>query len=127
MRYNKFSTPLDHWQYEVFQAPADRQNDLELTRVQFQTDLSGDIASLTTPIESNVDPVSFTRQPPAEMRERKFLNALAGEYNGAVPVSIVLRDDNVLHYTVLGIVRELIPVRGTFFRIKDLAGTAVEF
>lgn len=125
--YNRFSTPLDHWHYEVFQAPADRQNDLELTRVQFHTDLSGDIASLTTPIEPNVDPISFTRQPPAEMRERKFLNSLAGEYDGVAPVSIVLRDDNVLQYSVLGNVRELIPVRGTYFRIKDLAGTAVEF
>jgi hypothetical protein len=82
---------------------------------------------LTTPIEPNVDPISFTRQPPAEMRERAFLNALAGEYDGAAPVSIVLRDDSVLLYSVLGNARELIPVRGTYFRIKDLAGTAVEF
>jgi hypothetical protein len=28
---------------------------------------------------------------------------------------------------VLGSVRELIPVRGTYFRIKDLSGNAVEF
>ena len=125
--YNRFTTPLDHWHYEVFQAPADRQNALELTRVQFHSDLSGDIASLTTPIEPNVDPISFTRQPPAEMRERTFLNALAGEYDGAAPVSIVLRDDNVLQFSVLGNVRELIPVRGTYFRMKDLADTAVEF
>ena len=38
-----------------------------------------------------------------------------------------MRDDNVLQYSVLGNVRELIPVRSTYFRIKDLAGTAVEF
>jgi hypothetical protein len=42
-------------------------------------------------------------------------------------VSIVLRDDNVLQYTVLGVARELVPVRGTFFRMKDLSGSAVEF
>ena len=127
LEYYKFSTPLDHWHYEVFQAPADRQNDLELTRVQFQTDLSGDLAGLTIPIEPNVEPISFIRQPPAEMRERNFLSALAGEYDGVAPLKIVLREDNVLQYSVLGIVRELIPVRGTYFRIKDLAGTAVEF
>ena len=125
--YYKFTTPLEHWHYETFQAPADRQNDLELTRVQFHTDLSGDIASLTIPIEPNVDPISFTRQPPAEMRERKFLDALSGEYDGTAPIRIVVRDDNVLQYSVLGNVRELIPVRGTYFRMKDLAGTAVEF
>jgi CubicO group peptidase (beta-lactamase class C family) len=127
LNYYKFNTPLDHWHYEVFQAPADRQNDLELTRVQFQTDLSGDLAGLTIPIEPNVEPITFIRQPPAEMRERNFLSPLAGEYDGVAPVKIVLREDNVLQYSVLGIVRELIPVRGTYFRIKDLAGTAVEF
>jgi CubicO group peptidase (beta-lactamase class C family) len=125
--YNRFRTPLDHWHYEVFQAPADRQNPLELTRVQFETDLSGDVSGLVTPIEPNVEPVTFTRQPPADMRDRKFLAELAGEYEGAAPVSIVLRDDNVLQFSVLGTVRELVPVRGTYFRIKDLASTAVEF
>jgi CubicO group peptidase (beta-lactamase class C family) len=125
--YNRFSTPLDHWHYEVFQAPADRQNPFELTRVQFESDLSGDISGLVTPIEPNVEPITFVRQPPAEMRARDFLAKLAGEYEGPAPVSIVLRDDNVLQYSVLGTVRELVPVRGTYFRIKDLAGTAVEF
>jgi CubicO group peptidase (beta-lactamase class C family) len=125
--YNRFTTPLDHWHYEVFQAPADRQNQLELMRVQFHTDLSGDIASLTTPIEPNVDPITFTRQPPAEMRERAFLEKLVGEYDGVAVVKIVLRDDNVLQYSVLGTVRELVPVRGSYFRMKGLADTGVEF
>ena len=128
LSYNKFTTPLDHWHYEVFQSPADRQNPLELTRVQFNSDFSGDVASISVPLEPNVDPIVFTRQPPAEMRDRKFLEPLAGEYdNGGVPVTIAVREDNVLQYIVLGNVRELVPVRGTYFRIKDLAGVAVEF
>jgi CubicO group peptidase (beta-lactamase class C family) len=128
LAYHRFTTPLDHWHYEVFQAPPDRQNELELMRVQFHNDLSGEIASITIPIEPNVEPTSFMRQPPAEMRERKFLDGLAGEYdNGGVPVTIVVREDNVLQYSVLGNVRDLIPVRGTYFRIKDLSGAAVEF
>ena len=126
--YHRFKTPLDHWHYEVFQAPADRQNELELMRVQFHNDLSGDISGLTIPIEPNVDPTLFARQPPAEMRERKFLDALAGEYdNSGVPVQIIVREDGVLQYSVLGNIRELVPVRGTYFRIKDLSGVAVEF
>ena len=128
LSYNRFSTPLDHWHYEVFQAPADRQNPLELTRVQFNSDLSGDIASISVPLEPNVEPIVFVRQPPAEMRDRKFLDPIAGDYdNGGVPVTVAVREDNVLQYIVLGNVRELVPVRGTYFRIKDLAGVAVEF
>jgi CubicO group peptidase (beta-lactamase class C family) len=128
LRFKRFTTPLEHWHYEVFQAPADRQNELELMRVQFQTDFSGDVAGLLTPIEPNVEPATFKRLPPAEMRERGFLEKLAGEYDGAgVPVKIVLREDNVLQYTVLGTVRELVPVRGKYFRFKDLSGSALEF
>jgi CubicO group peptidase (beta-lactamase class C family) len=128
LSYNTFTAPLDHWHYEVFQAPADRQNSLELTRVQFNGDFSGEVASITVPLEPNVEPIVFARQPPAEMRERKFLEPLAGEYDsGGVPVTIAVREDNVLQYIVLGNVRELVPVRGTYFRIKDLTGVAVEF
>jgi hypothetical protein len=128
LSYNKFTAPLDHWHYEVFQSPADRQNPLELTRVQFNADFSGDVVSLSVPLEPNVEPIVFTRQPPAEMRERKFLEPLAGDYdNSGVPVTIAVREDNVLQYIVLGNARELVPVRGTYFRIKDLAGVAVEF
>jgi CubicO group peptidase (beta-lactamase class C family) len=128
LSYNKFTTPLDHWHYEVFQSPADRQNPLELTRVQFNGDFSGEVASLSVALEPNVDPIVFMRQPPAEMRDRKFLESLAGEYDaGGVPVTIAVREDNVLQYLVLGNARELIPVRGAYFRLKDLAGVAVEF
>jgi CubicO group peptidase (beta-lactamase class C family) len=128
LSYNKFTTPLDHWHYEVFQSPADRQNPLELTRVQFNSDFSGDVASISVPLEARVEPIVFARQPPAEMRDRKFLEPLAGEYdNSGVPVTIAVREDNVLQYIVLGSVRELIPVRGTYFRLKDLTGVAVEF
>jgi CubicO group peptidase (beta-lactamase class C family) len=128
LSYNKFTAPLDHWHYEVFQTPADRQNPLELTRVQFNADFSGEVTSISVPLEPNVEPIIFSRQPPAEMRDRKFLDVLAGEYdNGGVPVTISVREDNVLQYIVLGNVRELVPVRGTYFRLKDLAGVAVEF
>ncbi|MDQ3313881.1 MAG: serine hydrolase, partial [Verrucomicrobiota bacterium] len=123
LSYNKFTAPLDHWHYEVFQSPADRQNPLELTRVQFHSDMSGEVTGLAIPLEPNVEPIVFQRQPPAEMRDRKFLEAFAGEYDsGGVPVTISLREDNVLQYIVLGNVRELLPVRGAYFRFKDSQG-----
>ncbi|MFZ1218043.1 MAG: hypothetical protein WAO00_02065 [Chthoniobacterales bacterium] len=62
------------------------------------------------------------------MRDKKFLEALAGDYdNGGTPVTIAVREDNVLQYIVRGSARELVPVRGTYFRIKNLTGVAVEF
>ena len=62
------------------------------------------------------------------MQDQKFLDSLAGDYdNAGVPVTIAVREDKVLKYIVLGGVRELVPVRGAYFRLKNLTGVAVEF
>ena len=128
LAYNGFSTPLDHWHYEVFRAPDDRTNRMEQTRVQFETDLEGEVSTLNVPLEPNVPPTAFTRKAPAEMTTRAFLEPLTGVYElGGIDVEIVLREDGVLQYVQLGRPRELVPVRGTLFRIKDLTGVSVEF
>ena len=126
--YNGFTTPLDHWHYEVFRAPDDRKNRLEQTRVQFGTDLEGQVSTLNLPLEPNVPPTIFIRKAPAEMTTRAFLEPLTGVYEvGGIDAEVVLREDGVLQYVVLGRPRELVPVRGTLFRMKDLSGVSVEF
>lgn len=123
-----FTTPLDHWHYEVFRAPDDDENRLEQMRVQFQTDLEGEVSAVAVPVEPNVPPTVFTRRPPAQMRERAFLEQLVGVYEvGGIDWEVILREDGVLQYVVLGRPRDLVPVRGTLFRVKDLAGVTVEF
>jgi len=126
--YHGFTTKLDHWHYDVFQAPRDRTSRLDSARVQFQTDLEGEVSGIAVPIERNVAPIVFTRQAPAEMTEPAFLQRFTGTYDfGGIDIQIVLREDNVLQWIVLGRTRELVPVRGTLFRIKDLTGVSVEF
>jgi CubicO group peptidase (beta-lactamase class C family) len=128
MSYNGFTTPLDHWHYEVFRAPDDRTNRLEQTRVQFETDLEGEVSTLNVPLEPNVPPTAFTRKAPAGMTTRAFLEPLLGVYEvNGIDAEVALREDGVLMYVVLGRPRELVPVRGTLFRIKDLTGVSVEF
>ena len=126
--YNGFTTPLDHWHYEVFRAPDDRKNRLEQTRVQFGTDFEGQVSTLNVAIEPNVPPTAFARKAPAEMTTRAFLEPLTGVYEvNGIDTEVVLREDGVLQYVVLGRPRELVPVRGTLFRMKDLSGVSVEF
>lgn len=128
LTYNGFTTPLEHWHYEVFRAPDDRSNRLEQTRVQFETDLEGEVSTLNVPLEPNVPPTAFTRKAPAEMTSRAFLEPLTGVYEvNGIDAEVALREDGVLLYVVLGRPRELVPVRGTLFRIKDLTGVSVEF
>lgn len=126
--YNGLSTPLDHWHYEVFRAPSDRSNRLEQSRVQFLTDLEGEVSSIAVPLDPNVDPVVFKRTPPPEMLERAFLEQLVGAYEiSGIGIDVVLREDGALQLVILGKPRELVPVRGTLFRIKDMSGVTVEF
>jgi hypothetical protein len=123
-----FTTPLDHWHYEVFRAPDDARNRLQQMRVQFQTDLEGEVSGVAVPVEPNVAPTVFTRGAPAEMRQPAFLGQFVGVYEvGGIEWEVVLREDGVLQYVVLGRPRDLVPVRGTLFRVKDLTGVSIEF
>jgi hypothetical protein len=123
-----FITPLEHHHYEVFRAPDDDKNRLEQMRVQFQTDLEGEVSAVAVPVEPNVPPTVFARKPPSEMRERAFLEPLVGVYEvGGIDWDVILREDGILQYVVLGRPRDLVPVRGTLFRVKDLTGVTVEF
>jgi hypothetical protein len=79
-------------------------------------------------MEPNVPPTVFARTAPAGMTTRAFLEPLTGVYEvNGIDAEVVLREDGVLLYVVLGRARELVPVRGTLFRVKDLTGVSVEF
>lgn len=126
--YNGFTAPLEHWHYDVFQAAEDRTSELDRLRVQFRTDLAGEISGIAIPIEPSVEPVVFAKQPPAGMMERSFLEPLVGTYAVAgVDREIVLREDGVLQYVVFGNAYELVPVRGRLFRMKAFSGVSIEF
>jgi CubicO group peptidase (beta-lactamase class C family) len=128
LAYHGFKARLDHWHYDVFQAPQDRTSELDSARVKFETDLEGEIAGIAVPLEPNVAPIVFARQPPVEMSDPAFLGRFVGTYEvDGIDVQIVLREDNTLQWVQLGRARDLIPVRGMLFRIRDLTGVSVEF
>lgn len=128
LTYHGFTTKLDHWHYDVFQAPEERTSRLDRARVQFQTDLSGEISGIAVPMEPNVAATVFAKQAPAEMMERSFLERLTGTYEvDGIAAQIVLREDGVLQMVQLGRVYDLLPVRGTTFKFKDFTGESVEF
>jgi hypothetical protein len=128
LTYHGFKTPLDHWHYEVFRAPQDPTNRLDIVRLQFETDFDGDVASLTIPFEPEVAPIRFTRQPPREMLDPAFLKEFVGTYELAgVDTEVALREDNVLQLIRRGNAYEMVPVQGTTFKIKNQASVTVEF
>jgi CubicO group peptidase (beta-lactamase class C family) len=128
LTYNGFSAPLNHWHYDLFQAPEDRVSRLDRARVQFITDLAGDISSIALPLEPRLDPIIFKRVAPPEMLERAFLTRFTGTYDfGGIDASVNLRENGTLEVVVLGRGEELVPVRGTTFRMKNRTGATLEF
>lgn len=128
LAFNGFTAPLEHWHYDIFQTPADRTSQLDGIRVQFHTDFQGEISAIGVPMAAIAAPTTFVKQPPAEMMERAFLQRFVGTYEvGGRKREILLGDDGVLRLLMFGTAHELVPVRGTLFRVKTIEGMTVEF
>jgi len=127
--WHDFTSTAKHWHYDVWRVPQNALDRLERTQLMFRTDWNGDIAQLASPLESAVKDIVFDRLPDRRMRERSFLEPLAGVYAlGDFKFTVTLRADNVLTFTSpSGAVRELEPVRGTSFNLKSLPGSSLSF
>jgi CubicO group peptidase (beta-lactamase class C family) len=127
--YNRMTSPLRHFHYDVFEVPEDPLDPFEKAKVQFQMNVNGDIDRVLLPLEPNVKEIVFTRRAGEEMRQRAFLEPFTGEYLlGALTVTVTLKGENTLVLTVPGQpTRELVPMRGTTFGIQGLTGFSVEF
>jgi CubicO group peptidase (beta-lactamase class C family) len=127
--YNGLSSTFPHFHYEVFEAPDDKLNDLAQTKVQFVTNMDGDIGSVLIALETSIKPIEFIRQADAAFKNREYLKRFAGEYElGSIKAIIALRDDNNLTLAIPGqAVRELTGLRGKKFLVKGLNGFSLEF
>jgi len=129
LTYNSMTSPLRHFHYDIFEVPENPLDPFEKMKVSFATTTKGDIGSVSVPLEPAVREIVFTRRADSIMRQRAFLEPLAGSYEiGPQTVLFVLKGENTLVLTSAGQPeRELIPVRGTTFDIKGLPGYSVEF
>jgi CubicO group peptidase (beta-lactamase class C family) len=125
--FNGFTGPLEHYHYDVFQAAEDPLNPIQKQKAQFGYSLNGDIDRLLLPLESSLKEIVFTRVAPK--LDRETLNALAGEYALATQtITVSVAGGERLLFGVPGQpVRELAPVRGLRFNIRELTGFSVEF
>ncbi len=130
-KFHKLGGPMTHFHYDVFEFPQDETNpESTKMKVEFHSNLQGDIDFLSLPLESTVKDIVFTRLGDARMKERTFLQPLTGTYvRGAANVTIAMKNDNALTMTLPGGqgTFDLEPVRGTRFNVKGLTGYSVEF
>ena len=98
-------------------------------KLSFQTDVKGNIGSVSMQLEPAVEDIVFNRAPEKAMMEKSFLEKFVGqyEYQGIV-VTIALKGDKTLTASVPGQPEyELVPYKGTEFNLKGLQGFSVEF
>jgi len=127
--FHGMQSKAEHWHYEVWRTPHDPLDLLEETEIMFNTDWEGNIASLSCAIEPRVKDIVFTRLPDRRMRERNFLEPLAGTYQIAdFKILIAIRPDNVLSITFPNQkVYALEPERGYTFAVKGENGMTIDF
>ncbi len=126
-QFHAFDLKLTHFHYDVFWAENKRFGLEE--KLSFQTDLNGHIASLSLQLEPAVKEIVFTRLGDKTMRERSFLEPLAGEYEfQGITIKVILKREDTLSLQIPNQPElELEPYRGYEFRIKNIPNYSVEF
>lgn len=121
--------PLNHFHYDVFEVAERDLEPFSKMKIEFHTNLQGDLDSLALPLETTVKEVVFTRLGDRSMNTRTFLEPLTGAYaRGPATVTIAMKGNDGITMTVPGQgTFDLEPVRGTKFNVKGLTGYSLEF
>ncbi len=127
--YHGLGGTLAHFHYDVFTVPKDEKNPFSEQKVQFHSNLAGEIDGLGIPFESTLKNIEFTRLGDRAMTQKTFLQPLTGDYQrGPLVATVAMKGDNALMLSLPGQpAYNLVPVHGTKFNIKELNGYSVEF
>ena len=125
--YNSIPYTGKHYHYDMFEFTYE-MFDISF-KINFLTDVKGNIGSLSVQLEEAVEPAIFTKMPEKAMMEKSFLEKFVGEYAiGEVTSTVFLKGDKTLFIFVPGQPEyELVPYRGTTFNFKTLSGFSIEF
>ncbi len=97
------TVPLKHVHYDIFELGEVTGVSLAGLKIAFGYNKQGDIDRVAVPLEATVDDVVFKRVGDDAMRQREFLDPLAGQYELAgVTITIELRGEDTLTVTVTG-------------------------
>jgi len=128
---NKITRTVEHYHYDVFQVPADPLDNLQKMKIQFLTDMDGEISGISMPLQPDVKDIVFTRMPDRQLSERSFIEPFTGDYEivgSPVPLKVSLRGENSLIISVPGQPDyKLNPKRGTTFQLADIPAITIEF
>jgi CubicO group peptidase (beta-lactamase class C family) len=127
--FNNIVTPFEHWHYEVFSGlenPQDRT--FENLRIQFLSNLKGDVDRVAVPLEPAVSEIIFTKLPDSRLSDPSYLTRFTGVYELAGQEVTVAVQGKALTLTVPGQpLYELSADRNDEFNLKGVNGFSVRF
>lgn len=116
--------PLEHWHYETWNIT---EGEGKGTKVQFLTDVQGEVDRVSLPLETSVADIVFTRKA-SEITDLEAFRRFTGEYELAGMVATVAIEGGRLLLTVPGQPpRELLSYRDGELTVKELAGYRLRF
>jgi hypothetical protein len=115
VRYNDIEAELEHWHYEVFNGLKNPKDPaFENLKLQFLTNLKGDVGSVAIDLEPTIKPIVFTKRPDAKLSDPEYLKRFQGEYELA---------GRTLHVRIKGTTLVMdSPGQGTITLVPDQSG-----
>lgn len=129
MTFNSIITPMDHWHYDVFSgAEGAADSTFENMRVQFLSNLKGDIDRLELPLEPTMSSIVFKRNPDPRLSDPSYIGQFAGVYELAKQELTIGMHGRTLTLSVPGQpLYELVPDRNNEFNLKSFPGFSIRF
>lgn len=126
--YNGLTAPLEHWHYETFNALKSDDPTLEDTKINFLTDVNGNVAALNVAIEPSVPEMTFTKRPDAKLSDPAYLQKFTGLYElGPQSVDVSLHGKQLVMTLQGQPPFTLLPSLDDWFELKGLTGFRAKF
>ena len=129
LTYNKISAPLEHWHYEVFNALKNPKDPaFEDQKVQFLTNVKGQVDSLAVTMEPRLKPIVFSKRAAARLSDAAFLKQYVGAYELAGKTVNIRLNGNALVLDTPGQGSvTLIPDQDDSFKVKEQSELSIRF
>jgi CubicO group peptidase (beta-lactamase class C family) len=129
MTYNDIAAPLEHWHYEVFNVVEGATDPVfENTKLLFQTDVKGNVASVAVPFEPQVADIVFKKRPDDRLSDPAYLARFTGEYDLAGQTVSIGLSGNALTVNIPGQPQyRLVPGLGGEFTLKEYTVISMSF
>lgn len=127
--YNDITTTFEHWHYDVFNGLENKDDPtFEDLRIQFRSNMKGDIAELLVPLELTLDPIVFEKQADPRMYDPAYLKQFLGVYTlSTQKITFALQGDALTCNIPGQPVFTLEPSGTDEFNLKGITGFSVRF